>query len=63
MRAFYDLRPDEPTSPAEAARLQADIELDRDRRAVERAHARGRAEALTRALRRLNNHRSERSAA
>jgi hypothetical protein len=54
-RAFYDLRADQPTDSTAAALLQRDGDVDRDRRAVERAHRRNDDRALTRALARLHH--------
>jgi hypothetical protein len=54
-RAFYDLRPDQPTDSTAVARLQRDGEIDADRRAVERAYRRGDERALDRALARLHH--------
>jgi hypothetical protein len=59
MRAFYDLRPDQATTPDVVARHQRDDSVDRDRRAIERAHHRNDASALARALTRYHHHDQE----
>ncbi|HEY1437410.1 MAG TPA: hypothetical protein VGG82_07895 [Casimicrobiaceae bacterium] len=53
-RAFYDLRSDVTTDPAELAQLQLDAEIDRHRRIIERQHKRGDEQSLRRWLVRLH---------
>ena len=54
MRAFYDLRPDVPTSAEKFARLQHEAAIDYERQAVERAHRSEDERRLARALSRLH---------
>lgn len=53
-RAFYDLRPDAPTSAYEAEALQHEGQIDRERQYVERAARKGDVTKMHRALRSLH---------